>query len=94
MLAVMTPASARPGHPGSGPVPVNPQAALVAAHRPPLCPGYRGDVPLSSHVPDLAALELFVAVARYGSIGAAARSAFGSMHATTPGAMNRAIVSM
>jgi molybdate transport repressor ModE-like protein len=30
-------------------------------------------VPLSPHVPDLAALELFVAVARYGSIGAAAR---------------------
>jgi molybdate transport repressor ModE-like protein len=28
---------------------------------------------LSPHVPDLAALELFVAVARYGSIGAAAR---------------------
>ena len=32
-------------------------------------------VPLSPHVPDLAALELFVAVARYGSIGAAARHA-------------------
>ena len=30
-------------------------------------------MPLSPHVPDLAALELFVAVARYGSIGAAAR---------------------
>ena len=30
-------------------------------------------MPLSSHVPDLAALELFVAVARLGSIGAAAR---------------------
>ncbi len=32
-------------------------------------------VPLSPHVPDLAALELFAAVARYGSIGAAARHA-------------------
>jgi molybdate transport repressor ModE-like protein len=32
-------------------------------------------VPLSPHVPDLAALELFGAVARYGSIGAAARHA-------------------
>ena len=30
-------------------------------------------MPLSSHVPDLVALELFVAVARLGSIGAAAR---------------------
>jgi molybdate transport repressor ModE-like protein len=40
-----------------------------------LWPGYRGVVPLSPHVPDLAALELFVAVARYGSIGAAARQA-------------------
>jgi len=32
-------------------------------------------VPLSPHVPDLAALELFAAVARHGSIGAAARQA-------------------
>jgi len=32
-------------------------------------------VPLSPHVPDLGALELFVAVARHGSIGAAARQA-------------------
>ena len=55
----------------------------MAAHRPPLCPGYRGDVPLSSHVPDLAALELFVAVARYGSIGAAARHAGTSQQAAS-----------
>ncbi|MHB1877246.1 MAG: LysR family transcriptional regulator [Streptosporangiaceae bacterium] len=32
-------------------------------------------MPLSPHVPDLAALDLFVAVARLGSIGAAAREA-------------------
>ena len=32
-------------------------------------------MPLSPHVPDLAALELFAAVARHGSIGAAARQA-------------------
>jgi molybdate transport repressor ModE-like protein len=36
---------------------------------------YRGHVPLSPHVPELTALELFAAVARYGSIGAAARHA-------------------
>jgi molybdate transport repressor ModE-like protein len=34
-----------------------------------------GAVPLSPHVPDLGALELFVSVARLGSIGAAARHA-------------------
>jgi molybdate transport repressor ModE-like protein len=34
---------------------------------------YSGRVPLSPHVPDLAALELFAAVAQHGSIGAAAR---------------------
>jgi molybdate transport repressor ModE-like protein len=34
-----------------------------------------GRVPLSPHVPDLTTLELFAAVARYGSIGAAARQA-------------------
>jgi molybdate transport repressor ModE-like protein len=37
--------------------------------------GYGDRVPLSPHVPDLAALELFAAVARHGSIGAAARQA-------------------
>ena len=53
----------------------------LSTHRPGLCPlttqpcgpVYGGGVPLSPHVPDLAALELFAAVARYGSIGAAAR---------------------
>ncbi len=43
------------------------QAGVVA--------GYGGVVALSPHVPGLGALELFVAVARYGSIGAAARHA-------------------
>ena len=35
--------------------------------------GYRGEVPLGPHLPELSALELFVDTARTGSIGAAAR---------------------